>query len=286
MRGHSGIFPVKKMAELLNISRSRYYSWLTSPPCEHKRRDSELLELIKDIFDDSRQTYGSPRVHRDLGDSGTRCSRNRVARLMRENGIRARQKRKFKATTDSGHNYPVAPNLVNRNFIVPFPNKLWVSDITAIRTLEGWLYLCIILDLCSRRAVGWSMGSRITSSLTVNALSMAVMHRKPAEGLIFHSDRGVQYAAEVFRKHLGEYKMVQSMSRKGDCWDNACAESFFATLKTEEVFHRKYRTREEAQRSIFEYIAVFYNRKRRHSFLDFQSPEDYESQKGWLQYIA
>jgi putative transposase len=286
MKNHSGIFPVKKMAEIFSISRSRYYSWLTSPSSAHKRRDNELLKLIKDIFEENRETYGSPRVHRDLGDQGSRCSRKRVARLMRENGIKARQKRKFKATTDSGHDFPVAPNLVNREFEVEVPNKVWVSDITYIWTMEGWLYLCIILDLCSRKAVGWSIEARITTSLTVGALSMAATHRKPAEGLVFHSDRGVQYAAEAFRKCLGEYKMIQSMSRKGDCWDNACAESFFATLKTEEVFHRKYKTREEARNRIFEYIVVFYNRKRRHSFLDFQSPEDFESQRGWLQHVA
>ena len=286
MKEHSGNFPVKKMAEVLNLSRSRYYSWLASPPSEHKRRDAELVKLIKDIFEESRETYGSPRVHQDRGEQGTRCSRKRVARLMRQNGIKACQKRKFKATTDSGHDFPVAPNLVNRDFEVEVPNKVWVSDITYIWTMEGWLYLCIILDLCSRKAVGWSMQSRITTSLTVDALSMAVIHREPKEGLIFHSDRGVQYAAEAFKKHLSENKMIQSMSRKGNCWDNACAESFFATLKTEEVFHRKYKTREEARKRIFEYIAVFYNRKRRHSFLDFQCPEEYESRKGWLQYVA
>jgi putative transposase len=286
MKDHSGIFPVKKMAALFNISRSRYYSWSTSLPSEHKRRDKELVELIRDIFRESRETYGNPRVHRDLRDQGTGCSRKRVARLMRENGIRARQKRKFKATTDSGHNYPVAPNVVGREFKVNVPNTIWVSDITYIWTMEGWLYLCIILDLCSRKAIGWSMESRITTSLTVSALSMAATHRKPAEDLVFHSDRGVQYAAEAFRERLGEYKMIQSMSRKGDCWDNACAESFFATLKTEEVFHRKYKTREEARNRIFEYIAVFYNRKRRHSFLDFQSPEKYESDRGWLQNVV
>jgi putative transposase len=286
MKEHSGIFPVKKMASTLRLSRSRYYSWLTSQPNEHKRRDEELIELIKDIHQESRETYGSPRVFRDLGKQGNRCSRKRVARLMRENGIRARQKRKFKATTDSGHDYPVAPNLLNRQFVVALPNKVWVSDITYIWTMEGWLYLCIILDLCSRKAVGWTMESRITTDLTISALSMAVMQRSPEEGLLFHSDRGVQYAAELFRDRLSDYRMIQSMSRKGNCWDNACAESFFATLKTEEVFHRKYRTREEARQSIFEYIAVFYNRQRRHSFLDFQCPEEYESKKGWLQNVA
>jgi putative transposase len=211
--------------------------------------------------------------------------RKRVARIMRENGLGARQKCRFKVTTDSGHIHPVAPNMVKRQFIVESPNRVWVSDITYIWTMEGWIYLCIIIDLYSRKAVGWSMDSLITVELTIDALSMACMHRNPTEGLVFHSDRGVQYAAELFRKHLSEFKMVQSMSRKGDCWDNACAESFFATLKTEEVFHRSYKTRDEARHSIFEYIAVFYNRPRRHSFLDYISPEEYEL-KSSLQNVA
>jgi transposase InsO family protein len=205
---------------------------------------------------------------------------------MHENGLKGRQKRKFKVTTDSSHEYPIAPNLINREFDVAAPNRVWVSDITYIWTDEGWYFLCIILDLFSRMAVGWAMDSRITTDLACRALSMAVMHRKPAEGLMFHSDRGVQYAAGLFRDHLETYKMIQSMSRKGDCWDNACAESFFATLKTEEVFHRTYRSREEARRSIFEYIAVFYNRHRSHSSLDFLSPEEYELQSGLLPDVA
>jgi transposase InsO family protein len=205
---------------------------------------------------------------------------------MRKKGLIARQKRKFKATTDSSHDYPIASNLVNREFVVAVPNRVWVSDITYIWTDEGWYYLCVILDLFSRIVVGWAMNSCITSDLACSALSMAVMQRMPAEGLVFHSDRGVQYAAELFRDHLGTYKMVQSMSRKGDCWDNACAESFFATLKTEEVFHRKYRSREEARRFIFEYIAVFYNRYRSHSSLDFLSPEEYEVQSGLMPHVA
>jgi putative transposase len=286
MKEHSGEFPVKEMAEVLKISRSRYYSWLNSPPSNHEWRDNELGYLVKRIFEEKRRIYGSPRIHEELKAQGQRCSRKRVARIMRENGLRARQKRKFKATTDSGHELPVAPNLVGREFTVESPNRVWMSDITYIWTMEGWLYLCIIIDLYSRKAVGWSMYSRITVELTIDALSMAHMHRKPNEGLVFHSDRGVQYAAELFRKHLSEFNMVQSMSRKGDCWDNACAESFFATLKTEEVFHRSYKTRDEARRCIFEYIAVFYNRQRRHSFLDYVSPEEYESRRDWIQKVA
>jgi transposase InsO family protein len=205
---------------------------------------------------------------------------------MRENGIRARQKRKFRATTDSGHDYPLAPNLVNRDFKVLVPNRVWASDITYIGTKEGWLYLCVILDLCSRKVVGWSLGSHISTELAASALSMAVIHRNPEKGLVFHSDRGVQYAADMFRDLLEEYKMIQSMSRKGDCWDNACVESFFATLKTEEVYQRKYQTRKDARKSIFEYIEVFYNRKRMHSYVDFLCPEEYESRINRHQNVA
>jgi transposase InsO family protein len=239
----------------------------------------ELLEIIKDIHEENRKVYGRPKIHDELTRQGITCSKNRLGRLMSENGIRARQKRKYKVTTDSGHALPVAENLVKREFAVEKPNKVWVSDITYVQTAEGWLYLCIILDLYSRMVIGWSMGSRITTDLVNESLSMACLQRNPGEGLIFHSDRGVQYAAEVFRASLDKHHMVQSMSRKGNCWDNACAESFFATLKNEEIYFRSYKTRDEARMSIFEYIAVFYNRKRRHSFLDYLSPEEFELNK-------
>lgn len=286
MKEHSGIFPVKKMARVLEVSRSRYYAWRKLPPSEHKRRDEELTALIKQSHRDSKERYGVIRILQDLKEEGIRCSKKRVARIMWENGLKARKKRRFKASTDSKHSLPVAPNILERRFSVELPNRVWVSDITYIYTKEGWLYLCIVIDLYSRMVVGWSMGSDITADLTVSALSMSVAHRNPSEGLVFHSDRGVQYAAEKFRKSLSEYKMVQSMSRKGDCWDNACAESFFASLKTEEVFHQNYETRDEARNSIFEYIAVFYNRHRRHSFLDFLCPADYESQSGCFKNVA
>lgn len=286
MKEHSGILPVKKMARALNLSRSRYYSWLTSQPTEHQKRDQELGVIIERIHRDNRGVYGSVRIHRDMKDEGIRCSRKRIARIMREKGLRGRKKHGFKVTTDSSHDLPVAPNLLNRMFTVELPNRIWVSDITYISTLEGWLYLCIILDLYSRIAAGWAMDSRITTELTVKALSMAVTHRKPDPGLVFHSDRGVQYAAEGFREQIKGHQMIQSMSRKGNCWDNACAESFFATLKTEEVFQHTYKSKDEAIRSIFEYIAVFYNRKRRHSFLDFMSPEKYELIMACSQNIA
>jgi transposase InsO family protein len=286
MKEYSGEFPITKMADALKVSRGRYYAWLKSPSSDHDRRDSDLSVDITRIFHASRETYGSPRVYLDLKKKGAACSRKRVARIMHENGLRARQKRRFKVTTDSNHDYPIAPNRVERQFFVKEPNSVWVSDITYIWTMEGWLYLCIILDLYSRLAVGWSMDSHIKAELATGALSMAVTQRRPPEGLIFHSDRGVQYASELFRDDLTKFKMVQSMSRKGNCWDNACAESFFATLKKEEVFHHKYTTRDEARKRIFEYITVFYNRHRMHSFLDFLCPEEYESRRNWVSDVA
>ena len=276
MKNNSMRFPIKKMAQSLNVSRSCYYAWLDSEPSEHELRDKELLVEIDKVFKENYGYYGSPRIHDNFKKRGISCARKRVARIMLENGLKARQKRKFRVTTDSSHNYPISPNLLKRNFTVPASNRIWVSDITYIRTWEGWMYLCVILDLYSRMVVGWSMASHLRAELAVNALEMAVAHRNPESGLIFHSDRGIQYASSEFRKNLKRYKMVQSMSRKGDCWDNACAESFFSTLKMEEVINKTYRTKTEARRSIFEYIAVYYNRRRTHSFLDYRSPEEYE----------
>ena len=224
----------------------------------------------------SDRTYGSPRVHEDLQEQGIRCGRKRVARLMRENGIRAKQARRFKATTDSDHNDPVAPNLLDREFHVDVPDRVWVADLTYIWTREGWLYLAVILDLFSRRVVGWSMSKRITSQLTLEALSVALWSRKPSPGLLHHSDRGSQYTCGDYRDVLDEHGVLCSMSRKGDCWDNAVAESFFKTLKVERVNDRDYWTREEAQSDIIDYIERFYNRKRRHSYLGYVSPVEYE----------
>jgi transposase InsO family protein len=198
---------------------------------------------------------------------------------MRENGLVARPKKRFKVTTDSKHDYPISPNLLNREFSVELINTYWVSDITYIDTHEGWLYLCTIIDLFSRRVVGYSMESHMRVQLVIQALDMAVKHRQPSEGLIFHSDQGVQYASTSFREKLKSYKMVQSMSRKGNCWDNSVAESFFATLKIEEVYtQKKYLTRAKARKSIFEYIEVFYNRQRSHSYLNYMCPDEYEQE--------
>ena len=216
-------------------------------------------------------------MHGQLMAEGERCGRGRVERLMAANGIRAKQKRKFVATTDSKHNLPVAENILRREFTVEEPDKVWVSDITYIPTDEGWLYLAGVLDLCSKTAVGWSMRESLERELVIDALTMAYRRRRPGEGLIHHSDRGSQYASEDYRKLLDSYGMQTSMSRKGDCWDNAPMESFFGTLKKELVHHRRYRTREEARREIFEYIEVFYNRERLHSSLGYLSPADCEN---------
>ena len=283
IKNHRNEFPIRKMAAVLNVSKSRYYQWSKNPGVKEKR-DFDLVERIGKIFDQSKKQYGSPRIHSELLDQGITCGHNRVAKIMRNKGIKARIKRKYKVTTDSNHDYPVAPNIVNRQFNVDSPNKIWVSDITYIWTNEGWLYLCIVLDLFSRKVVGWAMSRNIDTQLVADSFTMAVLARNPEKGLIFHSDRGIQYAAHDFRRLLKDNHAVQSMSRKGNCWDNACAESFFSTLKNEEVFHKNYRTRKEARSSIFEYIAVFYNRFRKHTSLDYVSPEKYE--KEWIRKFA
>jgi putative transposase len=234
------------------------------------------LVEIKAVHLAKRQTYGSPRIHAELKALGLRLGEKRVARLMRAGDIRAKQKRKFKATTDSKHSHPVAPNLLARGFEASAPNQKWVADITYIPTREGWLYLAAIVDLYSRYVVGWSMSERMNRRLVLDALEMAVGRRRPGPGLLHHSDRGSQYACADYQEALKARGMICSMSRKGDCWDNAPMESFFHTLKTELVHHRDYQTRWEAKADIFEYVEVFYNRSRSHSALGFITPAEYE----------
>jgi len=275
IKNHSGEFPVKKMAEVLQVSKSRYYSWLKEPSVKIIK-DQYLEPKIMKIFETNRETYGSPRISDALKDEGIICGVNRTARIMKNMDIKASTKKKFIVTTDSNHDYPIAPNIVDRNFTVERPNEVWVSDITYIWTHEGWLYLCVILDLFSRLVVGYSMSVNIDTHLVSAALKMALISRNPDDGLIFHSDRGSQYASHDFRDLLENNGIIQSMSRKGNCWDNACAESFFSTLKKEEVYRRSYKTRKDARISIFEYIATFYNNIRKHSFLDYLSPESFE----------
>ena len=273
---HRSLFAVERMCRTLGVKRSGYYAWLGRVPCRRRIEDERLLVRIGESWKKSKKSYGSPRILKDLRAWGERCGRNRVARLMRENDIAAKTTRKFKATTNSRHNLPVAPNLLNREFTVERPDEVWVGDITYVRTREGWLYLAVVLDLFSRKVIGWGMGERLSAEIALSALKMAIVNRRPSAGVIFHSDRGVQYASEAFRKLLERHGFVQSMSRKGDCWDNAVAESFFHSLKTEHVYFEDYETRAEAIGKIFEYIEVFYNRARRHSSLEYRSPAEFE----------
>ena len=279
IESHGSAFGVERMCRLLEVSRSGYYAWRGRGKSRRELADEELLLRIKESYIKGRKVYGSPRITDDLRESGIRCGRNRVARLMRLAGIRARTKRRFRVTTDSRHGLPISPNLLERSFTAPAPDRVWVSDITYVWTREGWLYLTAILDLFSRKIVGWSMGSRLDAGLTLDALRQAVKRRRPDKGLVFHSDRGVQYASVAFRAELEREGFVQSMSRKGDCWDNAVMESFFHTLKTEHTYFEKYHTRAEARTKIFDYIEVFYNRERKHSTLGYRSPLAFEALK-------
>lgn len=265
------------MCKTLGVFPSAYYAWEREQESAHARQDTELLANIRQVFADSRGRYGAPRVHARLAQLGIRVSRKRVARLMRHAQLRAKSARKFKATTDSAHDLPVAPNLLGRRFTVERPDTVWVSDITYLWTREGWMYLAVIVDLFARKVVGWSLRERMTAGLVCEALDAAVALRRPARGLMFHSDRGSQYASKAFRRRLWRYGMRQSMSRKGNCWDNAVAESFFATLKKELVRDRAFDSRDHARNEVFEYIEVFYNRRRAHSLLDYETPTSFEA---------
>lgn len=274
------------MCTTLEVSRSGFYAWLNREPGERSKSDARLLELIRELHKGSRGTYGAPRIHEALKTGGVRCGLNRVARLMRQSGLRSKVTKKFKATTNSKHDHPIAPNLLNQDFKTYSPDTIWVSDITYISTDEGWLYLATTMDLFSRAIVGWSMDSRMTSDLVVSALNMALTARMPMAGLIHHSDRGVQYAAKPVQKLLKANAIECSMSRKGNCYDNAVQESFYHSLKTELVYHEHYRTRDEARASIFDYIEVFYNRERLHSTLGYMSPLQFEAEFEGKQRVA
>ena len=268
---------MRRMCQVLGISASGYYAWRRRRPSARQEANEAMVERIKEIHAESDKTYGSPRVHAELVAQGVRCNKKRVERLMRVHDIQAKQrKRRRPRTTDSNHRLPIAPNVLNREFTAEAPNQKWVTDITYIPTAEGWLYLAAVMDLYSRRIVGWSMAARMTSKLVKDALKLALAQRQPGPGLMHHSDRGSQYASADYRILLTAHGMVASMSRSGDCYDNAPMESFFGTLKTERVHYRHYRTRAEARRDIFNYIEVFYNRKRRHSALGYKSPAEFE----------
>ncbi len=270
-------FNVDAMCEALDVSRSRYYAHKNASPTLRQNEDERLTKLIIKSFYESDRNYGTERIQRDLRDWGENVSRRRIGRLMKKAGLVCKTIKKFKATTNSKHNESISPNLLNRNFKVDEPNQVWVGDITYIWTDMGWLYLATVIDLFSRKVVGWSISNRMKTSLVNDAMLMAIWQRKPPKGLIWHTDRGSQYASKEHRALLKKHHIQQSMSRKGDCWDNAVAESFFHTLKTELVFHERYKTREQAQASIFGYIEVFYNRKRRHSANNLMSPANFET---------
>jgi transposase InsO family protein len=267
------------MCRFLQVSRSGYYQWLRRGQSRHRKKDQELAQKIRAIFKQSKQRYGSPRIRQELKDLRVPCSKKRVERLMREMNLRARHKRQFKVTTNSKHNYPVAQNLLNRQFQVNAPNQVWLADITYIRTFEGWLFLAAVMDLFSRKIVGWAMSESINAALATTALQMAIKRRRPRKGLLHHSDRGVQYACYAYQDVLQDNQMICSMSRKGDCWDNAPMESFFSTLKIECMDHKVYLSRSQAKREIFEFIEIDYNRKRRHSAIGGMTPENFEKQR-------
>jgi len=270
------------MCRVLGLSRSGYYAWSQRAASRREQQDGKLSEQIRAIYHDSCERYGSPRIHNELQLRGVRCGKKRVARLMQEQQLSACKPLRFVATTDSAHALPIVPNRLNRQYQVEAVaglNQAWAGDMTYIPTAQGWLYLAVILDLKSQRVVGWSMSHSMEQTVVHDALEMALGQRQPDEtgsGMLFHSDRGSQYAALAYQQRLEEQGIVGSMSRKGNCWDNAPLESFFATLKKELVHREKYHTREQAKASLFHYIEVFYNRRRRHSALGYLSPHDYE----------
>jgi putative transposase len=264
------------MCRVLDVSRSGFYAWEERPPSDREKESTRLLDQIRVVHAESRRLYGAPRVHAELVDRGEGCGRKRVARLMRQAGIQARTVRRYRVTTESNHRWPVAPNLLKRCFEATKPNRVWIADITYVRTWEGWMYLAAIVDVFSRYVVGWAMDKSISADLTLSALRMALAGRRPGHGLIHHSDRGGQYACDDYRELLKDHGARASMSRKGDCWDNAAMESFYHTVKTELVALETFRTRAEASRAVFEYIEVYYNRQRRHSTLGYLSPAEFE----------
>lgn len=272
-------YPILALCALLEVSPSGYYDWQKRrvSPGTRAVENQTLAKEIDKIHAQSRQTYGSPRIVDELRKNGRRHGRNRVSRLMKEGGLCGRQKGRYRVqTTDSQHDQPIAPNRLAQVPKATVANQLWVADITYIETREGWLYLAAILDLYSRKIVGWAMSERIDTSLVLKALAMALLHRNPPANLLFHSDRGVQYASADYRRALDQAGLVASMSRKGNCYDNATMESFWSTLKLELIYRRDFDTRSQARSEIFDYIESFYNRQRAHSALNYQSPVDFE----------
>jgi len=269
-------FEIKKMADALEVARSGYYAWVKRKDSVKRKMDMELVEQIKTVYYRSKSIYGSPRVTAQLHREGIQCGKNRVARLMRINHLQSRKQRKYKATTNSKHSYPVASNILKQNFIATSPNTIWVSDISYIATREGWLYVAIIKDMFTQKIVGWAMDKTMTRKLVIDALKMAYKRQRPGRGLIIHSDRGIQYASLEYQDLLKEYGFICSMSRSGNPYDNAPMESFFSALKTEWVHHYDYKTRLEARSSLFEYIERFYNPHRLNSSIGYRTPSEFE----------
>jgi transposase InsO family protein len=276
MEGQQGTHSVERMAEVLGVARSGYYAWQERGESRRDRANEELARRIKGIQKKAKYRYGSPRVTAQLRREGWAVGHNRVARVMRERGLQARSKRRFRSTTKAGESRRAAPNLLGQEFEVSRVNAVWLSDISYLGTAEGWVYLAVVLDLCSRRVVGWAMSSRLSTDLVLRAFWMAVLRRRPPKGVVFHSDRGSQYSSHAFRAALRQCGMMQSMSRKGNCWDNAPTEAFFGSLKAELMQGKAFSSRGEARAAIFEYMEVFYNRQRLHSSLGYTTPVEYE----------
>lgn len=276
IEAHRETFRVSALCAVLGVSRSGYYEWRERPPSERALENERLLGLIRQVHADSRENYGERKTWEALRAQGESCGRHRVARLRRLDGLTAKRVRRFRLAYAARNSEPPAPNLLNRDFTTTKPNRVWVTDITFVPTRRGWLYVATMMDLFSRRVVGWAMSQRIDQRLVVNALHMAIRQRRPQHGLIVHSDQGQQYAGSTYRTVLQQHGIVQSMSRKGNCLDNAVAESFFSNLKNELVHHIVFEDRDEARTAIFDYMEVFYNRKRLHQSLGFTSPIDFE----------
>lgn len=279
MYEHHHIYPIIRMCSALEVSENGYYNWIKRGKSLRKQEDEQLASHIEDAYHENRGVYGSPRIHAELKEQGIHCGKKRVARLMRERNLSARRKRRQAKKTDSNHSSPIAPNLLERDFTADAPNKKWMTDMTFIATREGWLYLAGVIDAYSRRLVGWAMGQEHDAELVKQALQMALVMRRPGAGLVHHSDRGSEYASKSYQEILHQYNIQISMSKKGDCYDNAMIESFWGTLKEECFGLKTFQTRKEAKTAIFEYVEVFYNRKRKHSSLGYLSPVDYERQE-------
>jgi putative transposase len=264
------------MCDTLDVSRSGYYDWYERPESKREKENKEILKIAQKSHKECNGICGLDKILEDVREQFPKCGRNRLYRIQKENKLYSIRKRKFKATTNSNHKLPVADNILNQQFKVDVPNKVWVTDITYVDTFEGWLYLATVKDLFTKEIVGWATADNMRADLCVKALKGAVMRHRPPKNLIHHSDRGVQYCSDKYQEKLKKYGMICSMSRKGNCWDNACAETFFSTIKCEMLYQKKYMTREEARRDIFWYIEIFYNRKRRHQALGYLTPMEYK----------